>query len=135
MIRRPPRSTLFPYTTLFRSPPGRGGDSVRAWCADDPARARVRVDARDRVVRGLHQPVPLRSVRAVHRWTDGPTRHPARHGDVARARRHRRRPDHPDDRVVAARVAVGRGGSDSAPAPWHPSSGPWYTLGITLART
>src|SRR2546430_8021177 len=26
MIRRPPRSTLFPYTTLFRSPhPDRGG--------------------------------------------------------------------------------------------------------------
>src|SRR5256885_9083194 len=25
MIRRPPRSTLFPYTTLFRSPP-LGGD-------------------------------------------------------------------------------------------------------------
>src|SRR3989475_13301823 len=24
MIRRPPRSTLFPYTTLFRSPPGAG---------------------------------------------------------------------------------------------------------------
>src|SRR5436309_8592313 len=22
MVRRPPRSTLFPYTTLFRSPPG-----------------------------------------------------------------------------------------------------------------
>src|SRR3712207_8006080 len=30
MIRRPPRSTLFPYTTLFRSPPGRlGGDGPR----------------------------------------------------------------------------------------------------------
>src|SRR5438034_6582892 len=38
MIRRPPRSTLFPYTTLFRSLPGRlaerlvprrrGGDAV-----------------------------------------------------------------------------------------------------------
>src|SRR2546426_56945 len=30
MIRRPPRSTLFPYTTLFRSGPGparKGGDS------------------------------------------------------------------------------------------------------------
>src|SRR2546427_12670173 len=27
MIRRPPRSTLFPYTTLFRSP--RGGVGVR----------------------------------------------------------------------------------------------------------
>src|SRR3712207_7148926 len=25
MIRRPPRSTLFPYTTLFRSLAGRGG--------------------------------------------------------------------------------------------------------------
>src|SRR2546429_5464859 len=28
MIRRPPRSTLFPYTTLFRS--GRGGDHAAA---------------------------------------------------------------------------------------------------------
>src|SRR2546422_1892145 len=26
MIRRPPRSTLFPYTTLFRSPPGTVGE-------------------------------------------------------------------------------------------------------------
>src|SRR3990167_8546657 len=25
MMRRPPRSTLFPYTTLFRSPDPRGG--------------------------------------------------------------------------------------------------------------
>src|SRR3712207_6905398 len=29
MIRRPPRSTLFPYTTLFRSEAG-GADAVRA---------------------------------------------------------------------------------------------------------
>src|SRR5690242_21786953 len=28
MIRRPPRSTLFPYTTLFRSRPGAGGPAV-----------------------------------------------------------------------------------------------------------
>src|SRR3712207_7539226 len=28
MIRRPPRSTLFPYTTLFRSVAGRGLDLV-----------------------------------------------------------------------------------------------------------
>ena len=26
MIRRPPRSTLFPYTTLFRSDVGKGGN-------------------------------------------------------------------------------------------------------------
>src|SRR3989337_356847 len=31
MIRRPPRSTLFPYTTLFRSAPGR--QFVRAFAA------------------------------------------------------------------------------------------------------
>src|ERR1039457_7347731 len=29
MIRRPPRSTLFPYTTLFRSMQERGGDHER----------------------------------------------------------------------------------------------------------
>src|SRR2546427_9109458 len=29
MIRRPPRSTLFPYTTLFRSQPTRGRDPGR----------------------------------------------------------------------------------------------------------
>src|SRR3712207_7745986 len=36
MIRRPPRSTLFPYTTLFRSRArvrGRGGEPVRAGAA------------------------------------------------------------------------------------------------------
>src|SRR3712207_8228455 len=30
MIRRPPRSTLFPYTTLFRSQLGRGTGGARA---------------------------------------------------------------------------------------------------------
>ena len=29
MIRRPPRSTLFPYTTLFRSDPGTGHGGIR----------------------------------------------------------------------------------------------------------
>src|SRR3712207_8705062 len=35
MIRRPPRSTLFPYTTLFRSDRGGGvlGASARSLCA------------------------------------------------------------------------------------------------------
>src|SRR3712207_7141271 len=30
MIRRPPRSTLFPYTTLFRSPRDRGLEPVQS---------------------------------------------------------------------------------------------------------
>src|SRR3712207_5374773 len=34
MIRRPPRSTLFPYTTLFRSWPAR---RVRPWAPSRPA--------------------------------------------------------------------------------------------------
>src|SRR5687768_18268285 len=32
MLRRPPRSTLFPYTTLFRSPGIRGAVLVQAGC-------------------------------------------------------------------------------------------------------
>src|SRR5688572_31353023 len=44
MIRRPPRSTLFPYTTLFRSgngrppPTRRGGGSTRPRCTGGPGR-------------------------------------------------------------------------------------------------
>src|SRR3712207_7971790 len=42
MIRRPPRSTLFPYTTLFRSK--RAGDAVRV-----PAVAQLAVELVDEV--------------------------------------------------------------------------------------
>src|SRR3989449_7763171 len=34
MIRRPPRSTLFPYTTLFRSHPARQGRNMRSLWRD-----------------------------------------------------------------------------------------------------
>src|SRR5471030_3466660 len=39
MIRRPPRSTLFPYTTLFRSPP-RDPPCARACSRNRPSRRR-----------------------------------------------------------------------------------------------
>src|SRR5690349_22697068 len=47
MIRRPPRSTLFPYTTLFRSPrPDRAGcpccRTRRCPCAPGPSSRRTR---------------------------------------------------------------------------------------------
>src|SRR2546426_1864985 len=46
MIRRPPRSTLFPYTTLFRSlrepHPRRGGDAPRGGRRGDPRGTRGR---------------------------------------------------------------------------------------------
>src|SRR2546422_7764416 len=37
MIRRPPRSTLFPYTTLFRSPHRRSAGRAQAALARRPA--------------------------------------------------------------------------------------------------
>src|SRR5882724_10448078 len=37
MIRRPPRSTLFPYTTLFRSRHRYYGDDPRRSCGRSPA--------------------------------------------------------------------------------------------------
>src|SRR5256885_3548105 len=52
MIRRPPRSTLFPYTTLFRSNAEKGSADERRTHADSPRRerrdVRIRVDADDR---------------------------------------------------------------------------------------
>src|SRR2546430_1974410 len=48
MIRRPPRSTLFPYTTLFRSPlvPGRAPE-LRRQLRRQERRRRPRRQARD----------------------------------------------------------------------------------------
>src|SRR2546422_4328641 len=51
MIRRPPRSTLFPYTTLFRSPVNKEAEVVRA--RDDESLV-MEIGARDKVCeRGL----------------------------------------------------------------------------------
>src|SRR5258707_2795959 len=58
MIRRPPRSTLFPYTTLFRSPTASNGfrvstitadfspmrnNDVGKWSGDNPMHARLTI--------------------------------------------------------------------------------------------
>src|SRR3712207_8205318 len=58
MIRRPPRSTLFPYTTLFRSNgarrrsrPAETGGARRAAVGDARARERTRADGVCRVGR------------------------------------------------------------------------------------
>src|SRR2546422_954741 len=44
MIRRPPRSTLFPYTTLFRSLIGYGAEAVHPWLALESVQAHVAED-------------------------------------------------------------------------------------------
>src|SRR2546426_4267905 len=60
MIRRPPRSTLFPYTTLFRSPAkvhhGPGGDG--AGLVRTPRPRHGRRSRREGEREGLYQLVP-----------------------------------------------------------------------------
>src|SRR2546430_4345348 len=63
MIRRPPRSTLFPYTTLFRSDAGRPAGECpelrrlqghgRAGPKVDPAGGRERAEVQTDVGRGI----------------------------------------------------------------------------------
>src|SRR2546423_11887164 len=50
MIRRPPRSTLFPYTTLFRS-----STSCRARLGSDPPRAQAQARHPDDAVGRVHR--------------------------------------------------------------------------------
>src|SRR5258708_24257361 len=55
MIRRPPRSTLFPYTTLFRSLPADGAELSSVGAVDPPHRilARLRAHLSADLVRGF----------------------------------------------------------------------------------
>src|SRR3712207_8240376 len=61
MIRRPPRSTLFPYTTLFRSDLGLGGARLQLLCRGLPREQMTLID------RGMNSVHELRVV-----WTRGP---------------------------------------------------------------
>src|SRR2546427_5674710 len=50
MIRRPPRSTLFPYTTLFRSRRLADGVALRNRCPQGQADPRAGMDSRSVVI-------------------------------------------------------------------------------------
>src|SRR3712207_8058154 len=75
MIRRPPRSTLFPYTTLFRSP--------------DPAPAPDRLQAEAVFVLGpnLDGAVRMRRPGPRHRRLEPPLKAARRSGGAARDRK------------------------------------------------
>src|SRR5256885_3397236 len=67
MIRRPPRSTLFPYTTLFRSRPGaRDGTNVGGHQCDDDVRLPElpRNESRQNGMRHLPQVLIGRKIRS-----------------------------------------------------------------------
>src|SRR3712207_7489412 len=69
MIRRPPRSTLFPYTTLFRSIVApRARTTLVAWEDAEPAVTRDRLAAAGVIVRNLPQTSYLRA--SVGAWND-----------------------------------------------------------------
>src|SRR2546430_10834728 len=55
MIRRPPRSTLFPYTTLFRSFVTLGHRSLTAFLSSERARSKA--------AEGLRVPNPLQALK------------------------------------------------------------------------
>src|SRR2546427_11113523 len=59
MIRRPPRSTLFPYTTLFRSPDGALGMGARVVDRRRLGKRRQRGRFRDVQLRGVFAEVDL----------------------------------------------------------------------------
>src|SRR2546427_7105056 len=59
MIRRPPRSTLFPYTTLFRSLPARGRRRRRG--LDERADHEARLEQRAHRVRSEEHTSELQS--------------------------------------------------------------------------
>src|SRR5215813_13600168 len=66
MIRRPPRSTLFPYTTLFRS------DPPLALCARPPGWGHHLAAPVHDVPRRLHGPPALRLTLSRHATGGGP---------------------------------------------------------------
>src|SRR5256885_16856117 len=85
MIRRPPRSTLFPYTTLFRSRAARERNE-RQWIAArralarlDPARSTL---SRTHQGRGSRRIVPHRGLGGGDRARASPDRKPGPTGRV-----------------------------------------------------
>src|SRR6266702_2297864 len=57
MIRRPPRSTLFPYTTLFRS---RAAGRTHLCSSGSSVEGRAAVESHQAAVGGRPQVIPLR---------------------------------------------------------------------------
>src|SRR3712207_3839597 len=110
MIRRPPRSTLFPYTTLFRSPTASAPPTASARsevrnrngaCVTPEASARraVSCTAEARSGRGADQPVALR-------LRDGVD--PGVRRVVGAEQHHEEQPTPPrEDRIVGVRLQSG----------------------------
>src|SRR2546422_7050016 len=128
MIRRPPRSTLFPYTTLFRSRPL--SDGVRVGRpGPSPGRAR-RVEARDPAESAARPRADQPLARALHRGAQEPGATPAPRPGAPGGGGQRARPLQPRTRVppegLLQRGAEGipaGAGARRGPAPDAPGDG------------
>src|SRR3712207_7556947 len=69
MIRRPPRSTLFPYTTLFRSPGAAGAARAAARAPMTRVAAVGHVEWIE-FARVPHYPAPGEAVHATENWQE-----------------------------------------------------------------
>src|SRR5256714_14609044 len=88
MIRRPPRSTLFPYTTLFRSPRRMGDEGGAVRGVDGHHRKQERDDDQDAVDGRVAVADPLPQVETSWRsFLDSRTRAP-RASTSARSEEH-----------------------------------------------
>src|SRR5256885_2598998 len=94
MIRRPPRSTLFPYTTLFRSKPGgRGGEQRRLPAAalrehGNPGAGNRAGAQRDRKSTRLNSSHLVISYAVFCLKKKKKTQHPTSHDDTNHNRKH-----------------------------------------------
>src|SRR6266853_4788420 len=112
MLRRPPRSTLFPYTTLFRSPPGparllrpRSASVGRVWSLTDCGRDSP--SSGWTVVDGARAGAGVRHSRDVERGRDRFWPDSARGSRAAGlSERLKRRPVHNSALAQAARIAA-----------------------------
>src|SRR5256884_2393628 len=121
MIRRPPRSTLFPYTTLFRSPVRTLGQPQRRGRPGDhrvrPA-PRVRLAAPRRMV-GRQAGTP---VRPHHPVPDQPGARSEEHTSELQSRLH----------LVCRLLLEKKTSPDSSFNPTHSSKSAWYSSHHTL---
>src|SRR5688572_32091532 len=78
MIRRPPSSTLFPYTTLFRSRLGQGRPLVE-WVA---------VAERQMAIRGYRRKSPSNTAQLRPYWASRPAGSCGRTGVLSRSEEH-----------------------------------------------
>src|SRR3712207_8323634 len=67
MIRRPPRSTLFPYTTLFRS------HGTTGWTSFSGRETRGQLDFAARFTARQHPGVLAKGILAMLRWDEAAT--------------------------------------------------------------